>query len=41
MSNLINIGLNAKEASYELGILSTIEKDKALLLMAEELINHK
>ena len=29
MSNLINIGLNAKEASYELGILSTIEKDKA------------
>ena len=41
MSNLINIGLNAKEASYELGVLSTIEKDKALLLMAEELINHK
>ena len=41
MSNLINIGLNAKEASYELGILSTIQKDKALLLMAEELINHK
>ncbi len=41
MSNLINIGLNAKEASYELGVLSTIEKDKALLLMAEELISHK
>ncbi|MGL5694773.1 MAG: glutamate-5-semialdehyde dehydrogenase [Peptostreptococcaceae bacterium] len=41
MSNLLVIGNNAKEASYELGILSTKEKDNALILMAEELINHK
>ena len=41
MSYLLSIGKNAKEASYELGILSTEEKDNALYLMAEELINYK
>lgn len=41
MSNLITIGKYAKEASYELGALSTKEKDNALLLMAKELINSK
>ena len=41
MSNLITIGKQAKEASYELGVLSTKEKDNALLLMAKELINSK
>lgn len=41
MSDLLSIGKNAKEASYELGILSTEEKDNALFLMAEELINYK
>ena len=41
MSDLLFIGKNAKEASYDLGILSTKDKDNALLLMAEELINYK
>ena len=41
MNGLLSIGKNAKEASYELGILSTEEKDNALFLMAEELINYK
>ena len=41
MSNLITIGKQAKEASYELGVLSTKEKDNALLLMAKVLINSK
>lgn len=41
MSDLITIGKQAKEASYELGVLSTKEKDNALLLMAKELINSK
>lgn len=41
MSELIIMGQSAKEASYELGIASTGEKDKALILMAEELINAK
>ena len=41
MSELLLIGKNAKEASYDLGILSTKEKDNALLLMAEELIRLK
>ena len=41
MSNLLLIGKNAKEASYDLGVLSTKDKDNALLLMAEELINYK
>lgn len=41
MSKLSVIGNNAKEASYDLGVLSTKEKDDALNLMAEELINFK
>lgn len=38
---LVDMGRNAKEASYELGAASTKEKDDALILMAEELINSK
>ena len=41
MSELLEIGKNAKEASYDLGVLSTKEKDNALLLMAEELVRSK
>lgn len=41
MSELIIMGQSAKEASYELGISSTKEKDNALVFMAEELINAK
>src|SRR5471030_2711718 len=41
MSELLIIGQNAKESSYELGIASTKEKDDALIFMAEELINSK
>jgi len=41
MNELIIIGQKAKEASYELSIASTQEKDNALVLMAEELINAK
>jgi len=41
MNELIIIGQKAKEASYELGVASTKEKDNALLFMAEELINAK
>ena len=41
MESLILMGENAKEASYELGILSTKEKDKALELMAKEILNSK
>ncbi len=41
MSELLLIGKNAKEASYDLGVLSTKEKDNALLLMAEELVRSK
>ncbi|SCH40701.1 MULTISPECIES: glutamate-5-semialdehyde dehydrogenase [unclassified Romboutsia] len=41
MSNLLVIGKSAKDASYELGVLSTKEKDNALTLMSEELINSK
>jgi len=41
MSELIIMGQSAKEASYELGVASTKEKDNALLFMAEELINAK
>jgi glutamate-5-semialdehyde dehydrogenase len=41
MSKLIIMGKSAKEASYELGVASTKEKDSALLFMAEELINAK
>ncbi len=39
MSNLLVIGKSEKDASYELGVLSTKEKDNALTLMSEELIN--
>ena len=38
---LIDMGQKAKEASYELGVASTKEKDDALNFMAEELINAK
>lgn len=38
---LIDMGQKAKEASYELGVASTKEKDDALIFMAEELINEK
>ena len=38
---LVDLGQKAKEASYELGAASTKEKDEALNLMAEELINAK
>lgn len=38
---LSDLGQKAKEASYELGAASTKEKDEALKLMAEELINAK
>ena len=41
MSELIIMGQSAKEASYELGVISTKEKDDALLFMAEEMINAK
>lgn len=41
MSELIIMGQSAKEASYELSIASTKEKDNALVYMAEELINLK
>ena len=41
MESLILMGENAKEASYDLGILSTKEKDKALKLMAKEILNSK
>ena len=38
---LVDMGQKAKEASYELGVASTKEKDDALIFMAEELINEK
>ena len=38
---LISMGQKAKEASYELGIASTAQKNQALTFMAEELINAK
>ncbi len=41
MSELIIKGQRAKEVAYEIGIASTEEKDKALLAMAEELLNNK
>ena len=40
-SYLLDMGQKAKEASYELGVASTKEKDDALIFMAEELINSK
>ncbi|CUU45119.1 glutamate-5-semialdehyde dehydrogenase [Clostridium beijerinckii] len=41
MSELIIKGQNAKNASYDLGIASTKQKDDALMIMAEELIKAK
>lgn len=41
MENLILMGQKAKEASYDLCIASTIEKDNALKLMAKELLDAK
>lgn len=38
---LISMGQKAREASYELGIASTLQKNEALTFMAEELINAK
>lgn len=39
--DLNELGKNAKEASYDLGIASTTEKNKALELMAKALLNNK
>ena len=41
MISIENLGMNAKEASYDLGIASTTEKNKALELMASALLNEK
>ncbi|NRY60992.1 glutamate-5-semialdehyde dehydrogenase [Clostridium beijerinckii] len=41
MSELIIKGQNAKNASYDLGIASTKQKDDALMIMAKELIKAK
>ena len=41
MLTIENLGINAKEASYDLGIASTTEKNKALELMASALLNKK
>ncbi|MDO5516848.1 MAG: glutamate-5-semialdehyde dehydrogenase [Clostridium sp.] len=41
MSKLEIMGQNAKEASYDLGVASVGDKDKALLSMAEELLKSK
>ena len=41
MSSLISMGQKAKEASYELGVASPGQKNKALTFMAEELIKAK
>ena len=41
MSELILKGKNAKEASYELGNLSTEDKNKGLTAMADYLVKHK
>ncbi|MDS0525378.1 glutamate-5-semialdehyde dehydrogenase [Clostridium sp. SHJSY1] len=40
MSELINLGTRAKEASYELMNMGTTEKDKALRNMADKLLVH-
>ncbi|MBE6053385.1 MAG: glutamate-5-semialdehyde dehydrogenase [Clostridium sartagoforme] len=40
MITIENLGKNAKEASYDLGITSTTEKNNALELMAKALINN-
>lgn len=41
MITIENLGMNAKEASYDLGVASTTEKNKALELMASALLNKK
>ncbi|OOM76236.1 glutamate-5-semialdehyde dehydrogenase [Clostridium sp. BL-8] len=41
MSELIMMGQKAKNASYELGVASTKEKDDALIFMADELLKAK
>lgn len=41
MSELVMMGQKAKNASYELGVASTKEKDDALIFMAEELLKAK
>ena len=41
MITIENLGMNAKEASYDLGVVSTTEKNKALELMASALLNKK
>lgn len=41
MRTIENLGKNAKEASYDLGIASTTEKNNALELMAQALLNNK
>ena len=41
MLTIENLGMNAKEASYDLGIASTTEKNKALELMASALLNER
>lgn len=41
MSELVMMGQKAKNASYELGVASTKEKDDALIFMAEELFKAK
>lgn len=41
MRTIESLGKNAKEASYDLGIASTTEKNNALELMAQALLNNK
>lgn len=41
MCTIESLGKNAKEASYDLGIASTTEKNNALELMAKALLNNK
>ncbi|WP_156627395.1 glutamate-5-semialdehyde dehydrogenase [Clostridium tertium] len=41
MKDLNTLGMDAKEASYDLGIASTTEKNNALELMAKALLNNK
>ena len=41
IKDLNTLGINAKEASYDLGIASTTEKNNALELMAQALLNNK
>ena len=41
MRTIESLGKNAKEASYDLGIASTTEKNTALEFMAKALLNNK